>query len=128
MNRKGFSLPTLITTSVVRGSQHGESHGGIYLLNFAQESVDQVVDWNTSEIDFSGRGWDRGLRGIAFFAGEIYIAASDELFVYDQEFKIHRSFRSEVPVTRKNMLIVKMMIDSNHDKVEKHIHRPDRST
>jgi len=75
----------LITTSVVRGSQQGESHGGIYLVNFAQESVDQVVDWNTSEIEFSGRGWDRGLRGIAFFAGEIYIAASDELFVYDQD-------------------------------------------
>ena len=36
----------------------------------------------------------RGLRGIAFFAGEIYIAASDELFVYDQGFNIKRSFRS----------------------------------
>ncbi len=94
MSHKGFSLPTLITTSVVRGSQQGESHGGIYLVNFAQESVDQVVDWNTSEIDFSGRGWDRGLRGIAFFGGEIYIAASDELFVYDRNFKIQRSFRS----------------------------------
>ena len=67
MKRKGINLPTLITTSVVRGSQQGESHGGIYLVNFAQESVDQVVDWNTSEIDFSDRGWDRGLRGIAFF-------------------------------------------------------------
>jgi hypothetical protein len=87
-------LPTLIATSVVRGSQQGESHGGIYLINFANQAIDQVVDWNTSEIDFQGRGWDRGLRGIAFFAGEIYVAASDELFVYDQQFKIKRSFRS----------------------------------
>lgn len=86
-------LPTLIATSVVRGSQQGESHGGVYLLNFASQQVRQVVDWNTGEIDFSGRGWDRGLRGIAFHAGEIYIAASDELFVFDQNFKIARSFR-----------------------------------
>ncbi len=89
-----FELPTLIATSVVRGSEQGQSHGGIYLVNFAEQSVNQVVDWDTSEIDFQGRGWDRGLRGIAFFAGEIYIAASDELFVYDQNFKIQRSFRS----------------------------------
>lgn len=87
-------MPTLITTSVVRGSQQGESHGGIYLVDFASQEVTQVVDWNTSEIDFQGRGWDRGLRGITFFAGEIYIAASDELFVYDQNFSIKRSFRS----------------------------------
>ena len=94
MNNTQFSLPTLITSSVVRGTQQGESHGGIYLVNFADQTVDQVVDWDTSDIDFTGRGWDRGLRGIAFFADEIYIAASDELFVYDLNFKIQRSFRS----------------------------------
>jgi hypothetical protein len=94
MKKSGIELPTLIATSVVRGAEQGDSHGGIYLVDFASEEVTQVVDWNTSEIDFQGRGWDRGLRGIAFFAGEIYIAASDELFVYDQNFQIKRSFRS----------------------------------
>ncbi|NND58199.1 MAG: hypothetical protein HKN57_13220 [Xanthomonadales bacterium] len=87
-------LPTLIATSVVRGAEQGDSHGGIYLVDFTGQEVRQVVDWDTSEIDFQGRGWDRGLRGIAFFSGEIYIAASDELFVYDRNFKIQRSFRS----------------------------------
>jgi hypothetical protein len=94
MTKDKLELPTLIATSVVRGAEQGDSHGGIYLVNFADQEVTQVVDWDTSEIDFQGRGWDRGLRGIAFFAGEIYIAASDELFVYDQEFNIKRSFRS----------------------------------
>ena len=94
MSHSEFKLPTLIATSVVRGSQQGESHGGIYLVNFASEEITQVVDWDTGEIDFTGRGWDRGLRGIAFFGGDIYIAASDELFVYDRNFKIQRSFRS----------------------------------
>lgn len=94
MPKTQLKLPTLIATSVVRGSQQGESHGGVYLVDFAQQEVTQVVDWNTGEIDWQGRGWDRGLRGIAFFGGDIYIAASDELFVYDRNFKIQRSFRS----------------------------------
>jgi hypothetical protein len=94
MNDREFELPTLIATSVVRGAEQGDSHGGVYLVDFAAQEVRQMVDWNTSEIDFQGRGWDRGLRGIAFFEDEIYIAASDELFVYDRDFKIQRSFRS----------------------------------
>lgn len=94
MNEAQQILPTLIATSVVRGSQQGESHGGVYLIDFGQQEVRQVVDWNTADIDWQGRGWDRGLRGIAFFGGEIYIAASDELFIYDRNFNIRRSFRS----------------------------------
>ncbi|MBT8060242.1 MAG: hypothetical protein KJO33_11645 [Gammaproteobacteria bacterium] len=94
MSKNSLELPTLIATSVVRGAEQGASHGGIYLIDFVGRDVRQVVDWDTSSIDFQGRGWDRGLRGIAFFGGEIYIAASDELFVYDQQFRIQRSFRS----------------------------------
>ena len=59
-------LPKLIATSVVRGSQKGQSHGGVYVIDFDSETVEQKVDWNTGEIDFTGRGWDRGLRGIEF--------------------------------------------------------------
>jgi len=94
VSQEEFHPPTLLATSVVRGSHQGESHGGVYLVNFARQEVRQVVDWNTADIDWQGRGWDRGLRGIAFFGGEIYIAASDELFVYDQDFRVRRSFRS----------------------------------
>ena len=54
----------------------------------------QLLDWNTANIDWAGRGWDRGLRGIAFYGDEVYIAASDELFVYDQQFQQLRSFRN----------------------------------
>ena len=55
-------LPKLILTSVVRGSQQGESHGGIYTVDFQLQRGEQHVDWNTSDIDFEGRGADRGLR------------------------------------------------------------------
>ena len=84
----------LIATSVVRGSQQGESHGGVYTIDFDSQVVEQHVDWNTGEIDFTGRGADRGLRGITFDGDAIYIAASDELFCYDRNFRIQRSWRN----------------------------------
>ena len=87
-------LPKLVATSVVRGSQQGESHGGIFTIDFESREVTQHVDWNTGEIDFEGRGADRGLRGIEFDEDDIYIAASDELFRYDRDFSISSSFRN----------------------------------
>jgi len=87
-------LPKLILTSVVRGSQQGESHGGIYTVDFEDQQGEQHVDWNTSDIDFEGRGADRGLRGIAFDGDAIFVAASDELFCYDQTFTIQNSYKN----------------------------------
>ncbi|HSD70750.1 MAG TPA: hypothetical protein VLB07_14420 [Woeseiaceae bacterium] len=87
-------LPRLIATSVVRGSQQGESHGGVFTVDFERRSGEQHVDWNTSAIDFTGRGADRGLRGIAFDDEDIYIAASDELYCYDRAFSVQGSFRN----------------------------------
>ena len=87
-------LPKLIATSVVRGSRQGESHGGVFTIDFEKREVTQHVDWNTTEIDFEGRGADRGLRGITFFGDDIYVAASDELFCYDRTFKILDSYRN----------------------------------
>ena len=87
-------MTILIATSVVRGSRQGESHGGVYLVDLDRQRVAQAVDWNRTNIDWQGRGWDRGLRGIAFDGGKIFIAASDELFVYDRDFNNLASYRS----------------------------------
>ena len=87
-------LPKLIATSVVRGSQQGESHGGVFTVDFNKQEGRQHVDWDTSDIDFEGRGADRGLRGITFDGDDIYIAASDELFCYDRNFDIQRSHKN----------------------------------
>jgi hypothetical protein len=86
-----IKLPKMVATSVVRGSKQGESHGGVYTVDFEKQQVDQHIDWNRSNIDFEGRGADRGLRGIAFNGDDILIAASDELFRYDRSFKIKTS-------------------------------------
>ena len=84
----------LVTTSVVRGSQQGESHGGVYLLDLESQEVTQVLDWDRAGIDWQGRGWDRGLRGIAFDGETVYIAASDELFAYSPDFRLLGSWRN----------------------------------
>jgi len=73
----------------------GESHGGVYLVDLESGNFDQVIDWNDQDISWEGRGWDRGLRGIAFHNENIYLAASDELFVYDRSFKIIESYRNK---------------------------------
>ena len=52
-------IPPLVATSVVRGSEQGQSHGGVFIIDPASQSVHQVLDWNTADIDWSGRGWDR---------------------------------------------------------------------
>src|SRR5437763_7752928 len=60
----------------------------------ATGSVEQALDWSDPSIDWAGRGGDRGLRGIGFHAGSIYMAASDEVFRLDRGFAIQASFRN----------------------------------
>ena len=45
----------LLATSVVRGSQQGESHGGVYLLDLERQQAELKLDWNDAGIDWSGR-------------------------------------------------------------------------
>lgn len=92
--RKDIILPKIIATSVVRGADKKESHGGIYLIDMNSEKIIQVVDWNDCNIDFGGRGGDRGLRGICFYDTHIYVVSSSELFCFNQDFKIIASYQN----------------------------------
>jgi len=87
-------MVNLVATSVVRGSCQGESHGGIYIVDLEKERVYQTVDWNTTDIDWQGRGGDRGLRGIAFHKDRVFVVASDELFEYTPNFELVASHRN----------------------------------
>lgn len=87
-------LPTVIASSVVRSAHQGESHGGVYLVDLESGTTEQVIDWNDCSINWEGRGADRGLRGIAFHEDEVYLAASDEVFVYTKDFRLKRSIRN----------------------------------
>ncbi|HVY88760.1 MAG TPA: hypothetical protein VG942_07825 [Hyphomonadaceae bacterium] len=87
-------FPRLLVSSVVRGSRQGDSHGGLYLCDLNAGKFEQVLDWNTSDIDWEGRGADRGLRGIVIMGEDIFIAASEELFVFDRAFRRKASYRN----------------------------------
>jgi hypothetical protein len=109
----------LVTTSVVRGSHQGESHGGVYLIDLERREVTQALDWNKTGIDWQGRGWDRGLRGIAFDGETIYIAASDELFAYTPDFRLIGSWRNpylkhchEISVWERRLFLASTGFDS----------------
>jgi hypothetical protein len=80
-------MTRLLASSVVRGTQLGESHGGLYLVDFDNRRITQRLDWNTTDIDISGRGGDRGLRGIAFHDGGIIVAANAEILFLDAQFR-----------------------------------------
>jgi len=78
-----------------------------------------VLDWDTADIDWQGRGADRGLRGIAFDDETVYIAASDELFAYDPSFKMIGSWRCphlkhchEIAVYERNLFLTSTGYDS----------------
>lgn len=84
----------LIATTVVRGSQPGDSHGGAYLIDLEKRTVEAPLDWNSLEIDWRGHGGGRGLRGIAFDRNRVFIAASDELLTYQPDFSLADSWRN----------------------------------
>lgn len=109
----------LVTISVVRGSNQGESHGGLYLIDIESREVRQSLDWNTASIDWQGRGWDRGLRGIAFDGEVVYIAASDELFAFSPDFRPLGSWRNaylrhchEIAVHERRLFLTSTGFDS----------------
>jgi hypothetical protein len=115
----GSRLPKVVVSSVVRSTHQGESHGGVYLVDLETGETQQKLDWNDPSIDWEGRGGDRGLRGIAFHGELVYLAASDEIFVYDAHFKPVRSFSNrylkhchEIFVDGDSLFIVSTGYDS----------------
>ena len=103
----------------MRGSHQGESHGGAFLIDLETREIRQVLDWNNAGIDWHGRGWDRGLRGIAFDGDTVYIAASDELFAYTPDFRPVGSWRNpylkhchEIAVWERTLFLASTGFDS----------------
>ena len=82
------TLPIVVASSVIRSTQKGESHGGLYLVDLESGSHEQVIDWDHARIDWRGRGAERGLRGIAFHGGFVYVAADEQVMVYTSGFEL----------------------------------------
>ena len=114
------AIPPLIATSVVRGSEQGQSHGGIYIVDPASQTLQQMLDWNTVDIDWSGRGLDWGLRGIAFWGGEVYVAANRIIEHFDMGRYFAKVYGCELDGTRANKAdLLSFAIDENPGAVSR---------
>jgi hypothetical protein len=109
----------LITTSIVRDSEQGESHGGVYVIDVEGQDVRQIMDFETIDVDRQGRDWDRGLRGIAIDGEAVYFVASDTLLAFTRDFKLIGSWRNpylknadEMSTYERNLYIVSTAYDS----------------
>ena len=83
----------VVATSVVRSAHEGESHGTVHLVDLDRGTAEQVIEW-TRDIDWQGRGHERGLRGVAVHNDAIYVAATDEIIQFDRGFRKTGSFSS----------------------------------
>ena len=109
----------LITTSIVRGSEKGESHGGAYVIDVEGQHVHQVMDFESTDNAGPGRDWDRGLRGIAIDGETVYFVASDTLLAFTPDFKAIGSWRNpylkhadEMSIYERSLYIVSTGYDS----------------
>jgi hypothetical protein len=89
------ALPKLIASSVIRGAQRDESHGGLCICDFEKGNVEYAIDWNSTDIDVSGRGGDRGLRGLAISGQHVYALASNALLRFDRNLKLQQRYSSQ---------------------------------
>jgi hypothetical protein len=84
--------PKLIASSVVRGAEQGQSHGGLCIVDLAAGSADYVLDWNSTDIDVEGRGGDRGLRGIGVAGDSVFVLSSASLLEFDSRLRLRQGF------------------------------------
>lgn len=87
-------MSVIAATTVIRGSQCGDSHGGLYLVDPDEGRGAHLLDWKRPAIDWSGYGGGRGLRGMAFHAGEVWIAGATELYRFSPELELRGAQRS----------------------------------
>lgn len=76
----------ILATTVSRGKTKGQ-HGALYEINIERGSADCVYRYD-QPIDFSGRGGDRGLRGIATWDNKIYVCTADEVLVLNKQYEL----------------------------------------
>ncbi len=112
-------MAKLITTSIIRGGDKGESHGGVYIIDVEGQDVRQVMDFETTDVAGQGGDWDRGLRGIAIDGESVYFVASDVLLAFTPDFKLVGSWRSpylknadEMSIHERNLYITSTGYDS----------------
>jgi hypothetical protein len=89
----------ILASSVIRASNVGEVHGGLYLVDFDNETVKVCVRWDRNFHGCAGLGLshltyggERGLRGIGFYDERIFVVAAGAVHEFDPEFNLINSY------------------------------------
>ena len=86
----------IIFSSVIRSSKKGNAHGGLYRLDLDSKDFNLLMSWDSPNINWEGRGGERGLRGIAKFKKQIIVASNDSIHFLNSEFEISETFTHEL--------------------------------
>jgi hypothetical protein len=110
-------LPTVLTTTVVRGAKDG-MHGELYILDLEDGHYETIIRFD-EPINFVGSGGERGLRGIAFYNDYILIGLYRSILILDRDFtEVDRIYNQylldchELFVHNDHMYVVSTLFDS----------------
>jgi hypothetical protein len=81
-----------IVSSVIRASQKGDEHGNIFIADLDKEKFEGVFSLADQDINWAGRGGERGIRGIQAYDDYIFAATNNEVLVFDKNFDIQATY------------------------------------
>lgn len=84
----------LIATTIARGSSPAQSDGSVFLVNLETDRVLRPILQSAADPRQPARVGARGFRGIAMHGEHVYVAASDELMVFDHSFQVVAAHRN----------------------------------
>ena len=76
-----------MATTIRHNAAEGETHGGVYLIDLVNQTVDHPVRYDFPNIDWFGQEGERGLRGAAIDGDVVYVTAGNRLLAFDRQFK-----------------------------------------
>lgn len=81
-------MAKVIASSVIRAANHGDVHGHIFVADLATGEFDSVFSLDNQDINWGGRGGERGMRGIRIFEDSVISATHEKIVIFDKGFNI----------------------------------------
>ena len=111
--------PLDAATTLVAGSERGEAHGQLYLVDLDALRGARVLSWTRPGIAWEGVTGARGLRGIACTGEEVLIAASGELVAFAPDLVLRAAYpcahlgdAQQLAIFRRTLYVVSAAHDS----------------
>ncbi|MFW5879419.1 MAG: hypothetical protein ACOCUV_01210 [bacterium] len=108
----------LLASTIVRLSQKGASHGMLYEYDTTNKKSKEVFRWADENINWEGRGGDRGLRGIAFYKNLIIVGSGKQILFLNWNYELQDTFQHsllgdihELIVHKDDLIITSTLFD-----------------